>query len=97
MLNVVAIKRGYQHRGLMCRVLSLSYDFQNQIGVLFMPEYNCCDMTGAIEVFQQIHPDVQVVMTIAGNEADTAYHRQPNGEWVAELPRWTKTEPQGYA
>lgn len=57
---------------------------------LDMPENNCCDMTGAIEIAKVLMPGVWRIATYAGGEPDTEYqlvrdvnHRSWSGEWKA--------------
>lgn len=60
-------------------------------GELHFPEGNCCDMTGAIALFTSIHPEVELIVTYAGKETDTAYRKFSTG-WAAKMPHeeWTK-------
>ncbi|SEP45341.1 hypothetical protein SAMN02990966_06494 [Rhodospirillales bacterium URHD0017] len=77
---------------IMCDVRGIAYDFERRIGRLYMAEDNCCDMSGCIEFFSGIDPDVRRIETFAGEVPDTVYIRDrdvPRGhrvEWTARLP-----------
>lgn len=71
---------------LMCEVVSLSYDFRTRTGELYLPDSNCCDMTGCLELFEAIDPSVVAIETRSGNRADTAY-RKVGVDWKAFGPR----------
>lgn len=75
---------------LMCEVVSLVYDFRRRTGELYLPDANCCDMTGCVELFEAIDPKVVAIDTRSGDRADTAY-RKEGAEWKAFLP----SEPRG--
>ncbi|WP_313194528.1 hypothetical protein [Shinella zoogloeoides] len=70
------------HPEFACVVHGLAYDFATHTGTLAMAEHNCCDMAGAIALFQRIDPEVNTIATIAGGKDDTTYRRR-GGEWVA--------------
>ena len=70
------------HHELACTVHGLAYDFGARTGMLAMAEDHCCDMAGAIALFQRIDPSVKAIATIAGGRDDTTYRRR-GGEWVA--------------
>ncbi len=70
-----------QHKELMCRVHSISYDFASKTGVLRMDDGNFCDMQGCTGLFERISPDVERIETYSGNEADTFYKKTKAG-WV---------------
>jgi hypothetical protein len=69
-------------RRLRCNVERLTYDFHTRTGQLDMPEHSCCDMTGAIGLFQAIDPKVRFIETFAGGVSDTTYRRQGD-QWQA--------------
>jgi hypothetical protein len=71
----------FDHR-LLCYVKRLTYEFNTRTGRLDMPEHNCCDMTGAIALFQAIDPKVRFIETFAGGVSDTSYRRQGD-KWEA--------------
>ena len=70
---------------LQCTVESLAYNFADDggTGFVFMAPMNCCDMTGCIELFKQIDPHVNRIVTYAGNVADTSYEKDEAGNWHA--------------
>jgi len=74
-----------QDERLMCRVNNLTYDFQTHSGELFLPESNCCDMTGCKALFESIDSQVIEIKTHAGNDPDVVY-RKTNDGWKALLP-----------
>lgn len=76
---------GIFHSGLQCNVVSLTYDFCQQVGRLRMEDYSCCDMTGCIALFEKIDPEVRKIKTFSGEKRDTEYVRQPRGGWRAYL------------
>lgn len=49
---------------------------------LELPEDNCCDMDGAIEIAEKIMPAVWRVATFCGGKPDTEY-RLMGGKWLA--------------
>ncbi|MDX0897453.1 hypothetical protein GOD90_10665 [Sinorhizobium medicae] len=67
---------------LMCTVYGLSYNFVTRAGLLVMGEGNCCDMSGCINLFQRIDPNVQRISTVAWNAQDTIYERRDT-QWIA--------------
>lgn len=69
---------------LKCGVVSLAYDFGSHTGQLHLPDGHCCDMTGCIDLFQEIDPEVTAIYTYSGGRADTAY-RKSGTKWNALL------------
>ncbi len=67
---------------LGCWLQRLVYDARTRTGRLDFPPANCCDMTGAINLFTAIDPDVRVIETFAGGVPDKVYRRE-DGEWAA--------------
>lgn len=70
------------HCLLMTTIRRMSYDFERRLGVLYLPEGVCTDMTGAIRFFTRIDPEVQQIQTYAGPERDTIYTRTGK-QWEA--------------
>lgn len=70
---------------LGCEVVSLTYDFCSGTGELFLPDRNCCDMTGCVKMFESIDPQVSTIKTYSGDKPDTAY-RKEGAEWKALRP-----------
>ena len=52
---------------------------------LVMASNSCCDMRGAIDLAEQIMPDVWRIVTFRGRKMDTIYKRI-RGEWKAFDP-----------
>lgn len=53
---------------------------------LYMADWHCCDMEGAIEAGKAVMPRVQVIRTYSGDDLDTTYQIAPSGQWVAITP-----------
>ena len=71
---------------LKCHVQQVAYDTRTRTGRLDFPEACCCDMTGAIQLFSAIDPEVPVIETFAGGEADTVFRFNPTSrEWTTFL------------
>lgn len=51
---------------------------------LYMPEGDCCDMTGAIRIATILMPGVSQIDTFSGDVPDTRY-RLEHGRWVAYM------------
>lgn len=83
--------RGVQRDDVMCRVQRLEYDFEARTGYLYLPPHNCVDMTGCIDLFTALDPDVQHIRTMAGRREDTGYLRGADGEWHSYAPAWRRT------
>ena len=74
------------HRKLCCFVHYIKYDFDTKIGEVGLDD-GCTDMTGAIELFTAIDPDVQKVITVLETgKTDTVYTLGRDGEWHAFDP-----------
>lgn len=71
---------------LLCDVTSLSYDFDKRTGRLNMAPAGSCDMSGLVALFAKIDPDVQRIVTFAGDQLDSVYRRGPEG-WESRLVR----------
>jgi len=68
---------------LDCRVRNLAYDFESRTGRLDMPPVCCCDMSGCINLFRAIDPDVRRIETYSGGLRDTFYERNGEDQWRA--------------
>jgi hypothetical protein len=71
---------------LMCDVTSLSYDFDRRTGRLNMAPFGSCSMGGLVALFTKIDPHVQRIVTFAGDQPDSIYHRGPE-DWESVLVR----------
>lgn len=77
----------YQHKTLMCRVISLNYDFDAKSGRLVVAPGDNCNMTGCTDLFLAIDPRVRVIETFSGDKRDTTYRRLGRSTiWGAYLP-----------
>jgi hypothetical protein len=74
--------RGVIERLLVTRVTAIHYDRESRVGELVMPTGCCCDMTGAIRLFERIDPDVEQIQTFSGDEHDVIYTKSEAG-WFA--------------
>lgn len=70
---------------LCCGALRLGYDFQHRVGRIRLPDGDCTDASGCIQLFQQIDPDVERIATYSGTRLDTVYKRK-GGEWLSIPP-----------
>lgn len=70
------------NEALACYVISLYYNFFAQRGNLYLPEGNCCDMTGCLELFKEIDPNVKDIHVFSGDELDTIYTKY-HGQWIS--------------
>lgn len=74
------------HNKLMCDVQSISYNFDTKIGTVQIG-YGCTDMSGTIDLFTKIDPEVRGVYTFStGLRQDTFYTRTKSG--------WQSSEPE---
>ena len=71
---------------LMCDVTSLSYDFDKRTGRLNMAPAGSCSMAGLTALFIAIDPNVERIVTFAGDQPDSIYQRGPEG-WESTLTR----------
>jgi hypothetical protein len=67
---------------LMTEVIKLSYDVRGRCGYLTMGPGCCCDMAGAIALFERITSEVNRIETYALDIPDTRYVKQA-GQWSA--------------
>lgn len=67
---------------MVTKIERIDIDLRAHVAVLYLPEYCCTNMTGAIQAVTAMDPDCQMIVTIAGAGIDTRYERR--GErWVA--------------
>lgn len=69
-----------------CFVRNLTYDFKAKSGVLYLEDGSCTDMSGCIDLFKRIDPNVSTILTIAGRRKDTAYVLTDGGWSARESP-----------
>jgi hypothetical protein len=79
---------------LSCSVSKIQVDFASHTGTLMMADGNCCDMTGCINFFLSIDPNIKRIDTYAGHEPDTCYERDYRYRWRAITPEGAKGEWQ---
>lgn len=79
------------HAQLKTRVDSVHYVWVTHEGHLYMDENCCCDMIGAINLFQSIDLNVKRISTYAANRPDTMYEKDKDGKWYAWDCRPRKT------
>ena len=70
-------------QSLMCEVpRRIGYDPAKRLGTVYMKPYCCTYMSGVINSFTSIGPNVRSIVTIAGDEPDTVY-RLESDRWQA--------------
>lgn len=67
---------------LQCYVEEFDICFIAHTAEVWMPDGSCTDMSGAINYFTALDPDVKSIITWSGGRADTSYVRGPDG-WTA--------------
>jgi hypothetical protein len=70
---------------LQCYALILDYDFCTHTGKLHLADGDNCNMTGCIELFQSIDPQVRNILIYSREEEDTSY-RKTNTSWESYHP-----------
>ena len=70
------------HCLLMTTIRRMRYDFEQRVGVLYLPAGVCTDMSGAIQFFKKIDPEVHQIQTYSGEQRDTIYTRTGK-QWEA--------------
>ena len=66
----------------MCDVLSMSVDFVEKSGWLYVPDGQCPDMNRTIGFFKVVLPDISLIQTMSGIKEDVKY-LLVSGKWVA--------------
>jgi hypothetical protein len=80
---------------LQAFVIRLECDFAHHQGFVFMKDGSCTDMSGCVNLFRAIDPDVRVVFTMSGEQRSTTYEKLPDGTWRAQDPKFLGTfQPQ---
>jgi len=63
-----------------CHVQRLEYNFTTRTGLLVMDDGDCTDMSGCINVFEGMDPEVRLIRTIeACGRPDTTYRKLAGG------------------
>ncbi|QCK87450.1 hypothetical protein E8L99_17640 [Phreatobacter aquaticus] len=75
---------------LMCNVVSLTYDFRARAGRVVLDEFGSTDMSGAINYFRRVDPDVIEVATFRGEKPDVVYRRGRDGLWASHSAAGTQ-------
>lgn len=70
------------HETLVCHPVKVAYYFAHKRGELMLRANECCDMTGCINLFKKIDPEVNDIQTWSGSELDTRYVLF-DGKWRA--------------
>ena len=69
--------------GLMSGGLdAVSYSYKDRKATLYVPEFCCTDMSGAIAYAVHHFPDVRTIQTVSGDKPDVVYRRR-GAEWEA--------------
>jgi hypothetical protein len=71
---------------LMTSVNQVLYDFEQGLGVVYLPDRCCTDMSGAIRFFTRIDPKVRLIRTMVDETEDIVYMRTGSG-WEARWPK----------
>jgi hypothetical protein len=67
---------------VQAKVLAVCYFPDERAGQLWMADGDCCDMEGAVALFEQIDPRVRTIQTFSGGRWDTRYSKR-RGKWIA--------------
>ena len=73
---------------IQCALVRLTYDCVEKDLILYVPEEDCTDQSGAIEYAKGIDPRVKSILVISGDRKDIRYHRRDHNtdDWrVQEL------------
>lgn len=90
---------------LACYVISVYYNFFAQRGNLYLLENNVPDMSGCLQLFRSIDPNVKDIDVFSGDELDTVYtkyHGQwisliwSRDRWIAWCPTFSNKPPDGW-
>ena len=73
------------NREMQCPTKSITYDYEQRVGFLFMEAGSRCDKFGCIKNFERIDIKVRFIMTFAGNVPGAAYRLDERGEWVTSM------------
>ena len=71
-----------RHRGMLCRIERLEYDFTLRRAILHFPADNRPDMAGAVAAVEKIDGRVCEILTVADGLPDTSY-LLIDGKWRA--------------
>jgi len=74
------------NREMQCRTKSITYDYEERIGFLFMEAGSRCDKFGCIRTFERIDIKVRFIVTLSGNVPGAAYRLDERGEWLTSMP-----------
>jgi hypothetical protein len=74
------------NREMSCPTKSITYDYEQRVGFLFMEAGSRCDKFGCIRTFERIDIKVRFIMTFAGNVPGAAYRIDERGEWLTLMP-----------
>lgn len=69
----------------MCSAIAMTYDFETRTGSLLVPRLHCTDMTGCVELFTRIDPNVEMITVDSGDDV-VRYSLTQHG-WRASLGR----------
>lgn len=68
---------------VMAHVRRLEYDPVHHHGILHLAALNCTDMTGCIDFFTRVDPEVSRIDTYNEEGPDTSYVKYAGGHWRA--------------
>jgi hypothetical protein len=74
---------------LYCSLLKIVCS--SEIIEFYFPQYESCDMSGAIKLAKYINPNVKLIVTISGDTIDTCYKKNKKTWSAHSLKRikWT--------
>ncbi len=73
-------------KGLVCTANRIEYDWGSKKGSLYIASGEYSDMSGCINMFRVIDPEVKHIQTFSGDVADVVYERLESDSWIATLP-----------
>ncbi len=78
------MSEGTRSKDLQCHWVSIHSLPGNTLKMDF-PEFECCDMEGAIRFAKRLMPEVAHIITFSGEKLDTQYLKKEDGTWDARL------------
>jgi hypothetical protein len=73
------------NKDLMCGLIAAEINYVNDMVLLFLPNWHCTNMNGAIRFCKRLYRKVNRIVVIAGNRDDYGYELL-DGEWVVIRP-----------
>ena len=70
---------------LACHYINHDYSRQSKSGNIYLADFECCDMRGVIEFFENIDEEVNLIESWSGDKIDIAWQRSGTGWQVRNL------------